>query len=80
MEIPEFLTRCAMGVASTCIVALGAGVINGARTNAVQDQQIAVIQHHEKSLDDTLTQLSSDVQQLNVNVAVLNERMKNGKR
>lgn len=80
MNIPDFLMKAAIGVASTSVVALGAATIGASRTNAVQDQQIAVIQDHEKSLDDTLKQLSSDVQQLNVNVAVLNERLKDGQR
>lgn len=80
MNIPETLRQGAIGLGCTLALAIGGAVIGSSRTNAVQDQQIATIQGHEKKLDGTLDQLSKDVQQLNVNVAVLNQRLADGKR
>jgi hypothetical protein len=80
MNIPDALRQGAVGIGCTLALALGGAVVTSSRDNAVQDQQITVIQHHEKNLDDTLTELSKDVSQLNVNVAVLNQRLADGKR
>lgn len=75
MNIPDALAKGALSVACTGLVALGAAVIGGARTNAVQDVHIKTMQVQQVATDATLKKLDEAVRSLDKNVAVLNERL-----
>lgn len=75
MNIPDALAKGALSVACTGLVALGAAVISGARTNAVQDVDIYTMQLTQTNTDQTLKELDEAVRSLDKNVALLNERL-----
>ncbi len=79
MLIPDILVKGCIGVACTSLVALGTAVISGSRNNAVQDKDIASLTANQQTTTETLSRLDETVRALDKSVAVLNERLKNGK-
>lgn len=80
MNIPDMVVKSCVWVACTALVALGTAVIGDSRTNATQDKDIASIRSDQKTTTETLQRLDETVRSLDKSVAVLNERLKDGKR
>lgn len=64
-------------VAGTAIIGGGTVVLRSAQTNAVQEREIAQLQQEQGRARDAVDRLTDSVQNLDKNVAVLNERLKN---
>ena len=76
MDIRDTLWKCAVGAASTGALALCGAVINSSREDSLQDHQLSQLETHQAETDETLKQLDVTVRQLDKDVAILHERMK----
>ena len=76
MDIRDTLVKCAIGVASTAALTLCGAVINASREDSLQDHQLTQLENHQSDTDETLRQLDTSVRQLDKDVAILHERMK----
>lgn len=65
-----------IAAASAGVLGGGTAVISTARENAVQAEQIATVQKQQADLSEAVKSLRDTTQQLDKNVAVLNERLK----
>lgn len=68
--------KIVVAVAGTSIVGLGTAVIGSATTNAKQDERIAQMSKHVEQTDAAIVKLTETTQQLDKNVAILNERLR----
>ena len=80
MNIPDMVAKSCVGIACTVMVAIGTAVIGDSRTNATQDKDISAIQKDQETTTETLQRLDETVRSLDKSVAVLNERLRDGKR
>lgn len=78
--LPDLARKVGVWVAASAITAGGATIIHSASTISAQAQQIAAIKTTQKNLTTATSQLGKDVQQLNVNTAVLTQELKDGRR
>lgn len=76
MALRELVVKGCVGAACTAVLTLVGAVVSSNREDAVQDQALQSIQQHQASVDQTLARLSDDLHQLDTDVALLNERLK----
>lgn len=69
------LNKVAASIAGAALIGGGTVVLSTAQTNAVQERHIAELERRAERSDDAIDRLNSTVQQLDKNVAVLNERL-----
>lgn len=71
LNLSSMLAKFAVGVATAVSLAGGTAIVQGAQTNAVQDQRLLVLEQDRAQMHE----LSNKLDLTNRNVAVLNERL-----
>jgi hypothetical protein len=74
-ELASYFAGFAKTVAVATVLGGGTMLLGAHQTNAVQDQRIEQLQRDNAALGGAVEKLNTSVQQLDKNVAVLNERM-----
>lgn len=76
----ETIHKTLLTIAGSAIVAMSAAVIDSQRTNAVQDIQLRDLTAKESSQAAVLDRLNASLTQLDVDVAVLSDRVQGHKK
>jgi len=76
IEFASTLVKWLCAVSATTVVGSGTMIVTGASTNAAQDARITGVIQNQVNLSDAVNDLREIVQQLDKNVAVLNERLR----
>lgn len=75
-DLGALASKLIVAAATGAIVGGGTMVLHTAQANAVQDNRLDTIEKQLPDLGAAVSDLNKTVQQLDKNVAVLNERMK----
>ena len=76
LELSAAAVKVACTVAASCVIGGGTMVLNTATATSENTGRIDEIQEHQNKVDDALDRLDQSVRNLDKNVAVLNERLR----